>query len=47
MNTRRLKPSPLPEPEAPAQYAWREGWWQGIGVGFVIGFAVALIFFRG
>jgi hypothetical protein len=31
----------LPEVEAAANLAWREGWWQGIVIGFVTGLAVA------
>lgn len=40
-----MKPSTLPTVDAIEQYAWLQGWWQGIGVGFVIGVAVAVIAF--
>lgn len=42
----RLKPSPLPEVDAQANFAWREGWWTGIAVGAVLGFCSAVIFFH-
>jgi hypothetical protein len=46
MNTRRLKPSALPDLESASHHSWREGWFQGIAVGAVIGFALALAFFH-
>jgi hypothetical protein len=34
---------PLPQVQSSANYAWREGWWQGIAVGFVTGLACSVI----
>lgn len=40
------RPSPLPEIDAAAHHAWREGWWQGIMVGIVIGAALMVAALR-
>lgn len=42
----KLKLRPLPHVERVEHFAWREGWWQGIAVGFVIGVCIAVILFR-
>jgi hypothetical protein len=42
----RLKQRPLPQVDAPAHHAWREGWWQGIWIGIVIGAALAIMALR-
>jgi hypothetical protein len=44
VNTRRLKPRALPELDVAANHAWREGWFQGITVGIVLGACLAVIF---
>jgi hypothetical protein len=46
MSGKPLRPSELPQVEAQAHYAWREGWWQGLPVGLVMGFALAVVLFK-
>jgi hypothetical protein len=41
------KPTPLPQVDKVEAHSWREGWWQGLPVGVVIGFAAAVIFLKG
>jgi hypothetical protein len=36
----------LPHVAAIEHGAWREGWWQGIAIGFIVGLALAIVFFR-
>lgn len=38
------QPRALPELDAAAHHAWREGWWQGFAVGLVMGVALVVVF---
>ena len=40
-------PSPLPCITEPPKEAFLGGWWAGISVGFVIGVALAVLYFKG
>lgn len=39
-----LKLRELPHVERIENHAWREGWWQGLVIGFVLGASVAVTF---
>lgn len=43
----RLQVRDLPQLEASANYAWREGWWQGLSIGLITGLGLAVILFKG
>lgn len=39
-------PTQLPQVQRVEAHSWREGWWQGLPVGIVIGAALAVILLK-